>query len=265
MIITEKLIKEVLPGYSASTARFILGEDCDNGGKLLEDIILSDNKSGDKRYALFSVLGHLLYHDSFTKEDSERIFESLKELRKKSALPAEHGHFVLGGGTVRLSDPYTYFLPASRGSICHVESDETSVVDNGAKDMTFVEGNYNFIHHAHLFSSLVLCSGEGNEINSTGPLSVITITGDRNHVLLAKGGIVNIMGKGNSLVIPYPLRSSFPYYFKACAGTTVCLPNTGKHLVRPHDHPFCSIKADTWYMVDSQGMYSEVDELIVHF
>lgn len=29
--------------------------------------------------------------------------------------------------------------------------------------------------------------------------------------------------------------------------------------------PFCSIKADMWYMVDSQGMYSEVDELIVHF
>ena len=94
MIITEKLIKEVLPVYSASIARFILGEDCDNGGNVLEDIILSDNKDGDKRYMLFSVLGHLLYHDSFTKEDSERIFESLKELRKKSALPVEHGHFV---------------------------------------------------------------------------------------------------------------------------------------------------------------------------
>lgn len=264
MIITEKLIKEVLPGYSASIARFILGEDCDNGGKLLEDIILSDNKSGDKRYALFSVLGHLLYHDSFTKEDSEYIFKSLKELRKKSALPVEHGHFVLGGGTVRMLDPYSYLLPASRGSICHVEGNETTVVDNGSKNMTFVEGDCNNIHLAQAFSSLVLCSGEGNEINSMGPLSVITITGDRNHALVAKGGIVNIMGKGNSLVIPYPLRSSFPYYFKACVGTTVCLPNTGKVLVRPHDHPFYLIKADTWYMVDSHGMYKEVDELIVH-
>lgn len=263
MIITEKLIKEVVPAYSASIARFILGEDCDNGGKVLEDIILSDNKDGDKRYMLFSVLGHLLYHDSFTKEDSDKIFESLKELRKKSGLAAEHGHFVLGGGTVRMLDPYSYLLPASRGSICHVEGNETTVVDNGSKNMTFVEGDYNNIHLAQAFSSLVLCSGEGNEINSTGPLSVITITGDRNHVLLAKSGIVNIMGKGNNLVVPYPLRSSFPCYFKASVGTTVCLPNTGKQLVRPHDHPFCLIKADTWYMVDSHGMYKEVDELIV--
>lgn len=264
MIITEKLIKEVVPAYSASIARFILGEDCDNGGKVLEDIILSDNKDGDKRYMLFSVLGHLLYHDSFTKEDSERIFESLKELRKKSALPTEHGHFALGGGTVNMLDPYTYFLPASRGSICHVESNETNVVDNGAKNMTFVEGDYNIIHLAQSFSSLVLCSGEGNEINSTGPLGIIAITGNRNHALVAKGGVVNIIGKGNSLVIPYPLRSSFPCYFKASAGTTVCLPNVGKLLVRPHGHPFCLIEADTWYMVDNQGMYKEVDELIIH-
>lgn len=136
-------------------------------------------------------------------------------------------------------------------------------MDNGSKNMTFVEGDYNNIHLAQAFSSLVLCSGEGNEINSTGPLSLITITGDRNHVLFAKSGVANVVGKGNSLVIPYPLRSSFPCYFKASVGTTVCLPNTGKHLVRPHDHPFCSIKADTWYTVDSHGMYKEVDELIV--
>lgn len=264
MIITEKLIKEVVPAYSASIARFILGEDCDNGGKVLEDIILSDNKDGDKRYMLFSVLGHLLYHDSFTKEDGEKIFESLKELRKKSGLPAEHGHFALGGGTVRMLDPYTYLLPASRGSICHVEGNETTVVDNGSKNMTFVEGDYNTIHLAQAFSSLVLCSGEGNEINSIGPLGVITITGDRNHVLVSKGGVVNVAGKGNTLVVPQPMRSNFPCYFKATVGTTVCLPNAGKYLVRPHGHPFCLIEADTWYMVDSQGMYKEVDELIVH-
>lgn len=264
MIITEKLIKEVVPTYSASMARFILGEDCDNGGKLLEDIILSDNKDGDKRYMLFSVLGHLLYHDSFTKEDGEKIFESLKELRKKSGLPTEHGHFGYGGGVVKISTPHTYFLPNSRGSICHISSDEAAVMDSGSKNMTFVEGNYNTIHLAQAFSSLVLCSGEGNEINSMGPLSIITITGDRNHALVAKGGVVNIMGKGNTLVIPQPMRSNFPCYFKATVGTTVCLPNVGKYLVRPHSHPFYLIEADTWYVVDAQGMYRKADELIVH-
>ena len=251
MDITKGLIHELLPkGLADITAQSLLG---DKFSKPLTDLLTDTALT---RSELFSVLAHMAITDGYGVQ-TLGVFEDLEYLRDEDDFKL---HFTIGeniGSTGGQID-YTHFAPDSVAGVCLEESAKGFISVSGTQNMLFSKGSRNQIVLNPVWMALAVVRGNGSRIDSIGDFSIIKVSGNDNAINVMRGGVINISGAGNTLLLAGMDHIHLGLYFKASVGTVIQY-NGFECTVK--DSPAAKFEPDTWYYRGTDGRISKANKL----
>lgn len=252
MDITKSLIHELLPaGLADITTQSLLGE---KPRKPLQDMLTDSQLT---RSELFGVLANMAVTEGYGVQ-TLGVFKALEELRDEEDFKP---HFTIGENIISAIGPdYTQFAPNSLAGVCLDESAKGFINIMGTQNMLFSKGSRNQIILSPIWLALAVVRGDGNRIDSIGDFSIIKVSGNDNEINVMRGGVINISGAGNTLLLAGLDHIHLGLYFKASVGTVIQY-NGFEYTIKPKDSPIARFEPDTWYYRGTNGRIDKADKL----